>query len=82
VKQGLTILAAVVLIAAGYALYARSADRYASCQSTLGGIVRQLDPASGRDCADVKNQHFGSIALMGLGGIVLLLGIFVSRPRS
>jgi hypothetical protein len=30
----------------------------------------------------VKNQHFGSIALMGLGGIVLLIGLFVPTRRS
>jgi hypothetical protein len=81
-KQLVTILAAAVLIAAGYALYVRSSDRFAACQSTFGGIVRALDPASARDCGDVKNQHFGSIALMGLGGIVLLIGLFVPTRRS
>jgi hypothetical protein len=76
------IVIAVVLIAAGYALFVHSSDNFAACQSTIGGIVRMFDPGSARGCADAKNQHYGSIALMGFGAVVLLVGIFVPRRRA
>lgn len=72
---------AIVLIVVGTILYARSDDRFAACQSVIGGIVRALDPGSARDCANVKTQHYGGIAVIVIGGVALLSG-FIPAKKS
>jgi len=77
-----TLAVAVVLVAVGIALYVHSSDNYAACKSTIGGIVRALDPASARDCADAKTQYVGSIVLIVVGGLAFVAGLVPGRNRS
>jgi hypothetical protein len=79
----LAILAsAIVLIVVGIILYVHSDDNFAACQSTIGGIVRALDPGSARDCANVKTQHYASIAIMLIGGVALLAGFIPAKKAA
>lgn len=77
-----TLAVAVLLVAVGIALYVHSSDSNATCKSTIGGIVRALDPASARDCADAKTQYVSSIVLIVVGGLAFVAGLMPSRSRS
>ncbi|HEY5095772.1 MAG TPA: hypothetical protein VII69_11705 [Candidatus Eremiobacteraceae bacterium] len=74
-----TLAVAIVLVAIGIALYVHSSDNYAACKSTIGGIIRALDPASARDCADAKTQYVGSIVLIVVGGLAFVAAVIPGR---
>jgi hypothetical protein len=82
VKYRLAILiGAIGIIVVGILLYVNTGDNFAACASAIGGLVRAFDPASARDCANVNTEHYGSIAIMILGGVILLSG-WLPRKKS
>ena len=82
-KNQVAILAvAIIVLVAGIVMYVHSDNNYAACQSTIGGIVRALDPASSRDCENAKNERYAGIAIMVVGAIALLAGAFPARKTA
>lgn len=77
-----TLAVAVVLVVVGILLYVHSSDSYAACKSVIGGIVRALDPASSRDCADAKTQYVGSIVLIVVGALAFVAGLIPGRKSG
>ena len=73
------LIAAIICIAVGYLLFANSSSMYDECQSGFGMFVRSLDPNTVNQCNQYSLEHFGSIAIMGLGGIFLLIALLVPR---
>jgi hypothetical protein len=73
---------AIAIIAVGVILYIQTSDNFAACASTIGGLVKAFDPASARECARVNMEHYGSIALMVFGGIVLFIGLIPGKKPS
>jgi hypothetical protein len=76
-----TVIGAIGIIAVGILLYVNTADNFTACASVIGGLVRAFDPASARACANVNAEHYGSIAIMVLGGVVLVTGA-IPRKKS
>ena len=76
------IIGALAIIAVGIVMYSQTADNFTACASTIGGLVKAFDPASARACADVTTEHYGSIAMMILGGVVVLIGSIAGRNSS
>jgi hypothetical protein len=75
------IFGAIGIIAIGILLFVNTGNDFSACASTIGGLVRAFDPASARECANVNTEHYGSIAIMVLGGVVMLSGL-VPRKKS
>lgn len=76
------LIGALAIIALGIATYVQTADNFTACASTIGGLVKAFDPASARACTNVNVEHYGSIAIMILGGVVVLIGSMAGRKSS
>lgn len=76
-----TIVGAIGIIAVGVVLYEQTAADVAACTSTIGGLVRALDPASARDCANANVEHDGGIAIFIVGALALLIGLVWGKRR-
>lgn len=76
------IIGAIAIIAVGIVLYSQTADNFTACASTIGGLVKAFDPASARECANVNAEHYGSFAIMILGGVVLLTGAVAGKKSA
>ena len=76
------IIGALAVIAVGIVMYVQTADNFTACSSTIGGLVKAFDPASARACTNVATEHYGSIAMMILGGVVVLIGSIAGRKSA
>ncbi len=76
------LIGALAIIAVGIVVYVQTADNFTACASTIGGLVKAFDPASARACANINTEHSGSIAIMILGGVVVLIGSIAGRKSA
>jgi len=75
---GLTALGVLLLIA-GFFLYAQAAPNWQQAQSLIGQLAGMLSPSVQQQIDSVRMAYFGSIGAMILGGLLTLVGLLNAR---